>query len=163
LFRSEALKDAALAVFPSSCHTTFNGTLVEAFRDFDALRRQLIRTQRKLRVAAPTVRRELGRPRSLLVTDWSASLFDGALEPETRGFVDHDGMPPWDTWLDLIQVERSFGPCCLLSWVPAWLSDSVDLAIQADAAESLSWLAVDDHQKLDLNGWGKGWKLEEIV
>lgn len=159
VFRTEALKKAALAVFPFSCHTMFTGSMVAAFQDFDALRNRLVRqAPRRAQRNPDTVKREMQRPRSLLVTDWSASLFDGALEPETQGFIDHDGMPPWDTWLDLIQVESAFGPCCLLSWVPEWFSKKVDFAIEADAAGSLSWLMVDGDQRLHLIGWGTAWK-----
>jgi hypothetical protein len=102
--------------------------------------------------------KEISRAKSLLVTDWRRSLFDGVLSIETLGFFDEDGMPPWDTWLALLKVEESLGKHCLLSWVPSEVSDLVDMAIPIDAAMCLSWLCFGQADKLWLNGWGKHWE-----
>jgi len=151
-FRSRQLADAAQKVFPDSCHTRFSPSLVAAFDEFRRLREKL-RPVSGLTIGR--VANELRRPGSLLVTDWAASLFDGALTPDTHGFMNDDGMPPWDTWLALVDVPNVQGPACLLSWVPYWLSERIDLAIQVDAAESLSWLFIEDNLTFMLNGWGQ--------
>lgn len=158
LLRSAKLEDAARKVFPFSCHTEFNQSLVGAFEQFSELRAKKRRTPRLSHTA---VIQELRRPRALLVTDWAASLFDGSLTPETDGFIDDDAMPPWDTWLGLIEVEGSFGLSCLLSWVPCWIAPKVDFAIRADAASCLSWLLVRSDDTFRLNGWGKPWTKRE--
>ncbi|MSR56136.1 MAG: hypothetical protein EXS05_00445 [Planctomycetaceae bacterium] len=164
VFRSPELSESAQQVFPDSCHTRFSDSIVIAFNEFLARRREL--TIARPRSTLNTVfgcgpgvaTRELVRQKSLLVTDWTASLFDGALSPETEGFIDESAMPPWDTWLCLLQVSDSHGQVCLLSWVPHWLADKVDFAIRVDAAECLSWLIVGDNEELQLHGWGKCWQ-----
>jgi hypothetical protein len=155
LFRSQALQEAANKVFPFSCHTQFSQSLLEAFDHFLLVRQKM---NPKPKVSSEEVLEELRRPRSLLLTDWSASLFDGALAPETLGFINDDCMPPWDTWMALVQVGGSHGLVCLLSWVPVWLSEKVDFAIRVDAAKCLSWLVIQDHDKMFANGWGESWK-----
>lgn len=95
--------------------------------------------------------------RPIVGTDWNKSLFDGALTPETRGFIDEDGMPPWDCWLGIRPVANSVTGSCLVSWVPQWLSDEVDFGIRVDAAECLAWaeLVMDDH--IAVKQWGASW------
>ncbi|MBV7338334.1 hypothetical protein KFU94_60930 [Chloroflexi bacterium TSY] len=100
---------------------------------------------------------ELTRPKALLVTDWAKSLFDGAITPETDGFIDDDCMPPWDCWVDICNIEEAYGDLCLISWVPPLLAEKVDRGIFIDAAECMSWLVVDSMGIISLNGWGKQW------
>lgn len=156
VFRSQQLRKAANDVFPYSCHTLFSESLVTEFERFLRERSKSIPDANKM--SSEEVRQELQRRQSLLLTDWSASLFDGALTPETNGFIDDNGMPPWDTWICLLQATDSKGIACLLSWIPSWLAEKVDLAVRADAANSLSWLVVREDGKLQLHGWGKGWE-----
>jgi hypothetical protein len=40
------------------------------------------------------IAREIHRPKSVLLTDWGASLFDGAVAAETSNFIDDDCIPP---------------------------------------------------------------------
>lgn len=153
-FRSNRLMPLAKAVFPRSCHTELSNDVLVAFERFA--------DERKILVAGRTideaiVQAELSRPKSILITDWNKSLFDGALTPETRGFIDEDGMPPWDCWLGIRPVANSVTGSCLVSWVPQWLSDEVDFGIRVDAAECLSWaeFAMDDH--IAVKQWGASW------
>jgi hypothetical protein len=155
VFRSKPLQEAAHKVFPFSCHTPFSQSLVDEFDRFLRLRSQL---NPPAHVTGEDVIRELRRPRSLLLTDWSSSLFDGALVPETRGFIDDDCMPPWDTWIALVHAPDSHGLASLLSWVPHWLAEEMDFAIQMDAASCLSWAVLQEDGILLVNGWGEGWK-----
>lgn len=152
--RSETLAEAARRVFPQSCHTGWSVAVESAFREFQRER------QRILRQDAPrtdSVTSELVRSRSLLVVDWSASLFDGAVSPETAGFIDDDGMPGWDTWLTLASVASSYGKTCLICWVPRELTDRVSFGIEVDAAASMSWVTVNAvDRSLSLLGWGSG-------
>src|SRR5208282_5169560 len=75
-FRSHQLADAAKKVFPDSCHTPFGQSLVAAFDEFLHLRATLSPVSGLTVERAPN---ELRRHGSLLVTDWTGSLFDGAL------------------------------------------------------------------------------------
>jgi hypothetical protein len=154
LFRSRKLESAAKSVFPLSCATRLNESTTREFDQFLRLRADLAASQF---VSDQIVAAEVRRPMSLLVTDWSASLTDGAMTPETDGFIDEEGMPPWDTWVAFLQVEGAHGLMCLLSWVPVWMSRRVDFAIQVDAAESLSWLLVQQKGPVRINGFGKSW------
>jgi len=147
------MRNAAESVFPFSCHTVFSQSVSREFEMFVRKRTQLLEDE----VSIETTKLELRRPKSLLVMDWSASLFDGALTPETDGFLNDDAMPPWDTWITLVHAKESHGMCCLLSWVPNWLSEKVDFAISADAGECFSWLVVEARGTRTL-GWGRRWK-----
>lgn len=152
-FRSSELRVEANLVFPDSCHTPFSPQLARRFDDFLRKRAALSTTQLANRV----VLSETTRDRSLLITDWNASLFDGALTPETEGFIDEYCMPPWDTWVALVRSPGSIGEACLLSWIPPWMSDKVDFGIEVDAAECLSWLRLAGDVKPILTGWGVRW------
>lgn len=129
-FRSDRLKEYAEAVFPDSCHTPLSDGLMEKFNQFlQARHKHLL----KMQVLPEMIQAEWERPMSLLATNWSLSLFDGALEPETDGFINFDGMPPWDTWVGIFENN-------LISWVPQWMSKKINNAILIDAAESISWV-----------------------
>jgi|GEM_PF-4682311 len=154
VFRSPSLRLKAMSVFPDSCHTDYTAELEHQFAIF-------IQAKSRKTTSQPLdinlVRREVQRDGSLLITDWQASLFDGAMTPETDGFLNEDGMPPWDTWCALVKVPGSVGGVCLLSWVPKWLSEKVDFAILVDAASSLSWLKLAGNESPVLSGWGERW------
>ena len=153
MFRSPQLEQEARQVFPNSCHTPFSEEMKTAFESF-LLRRFLLGG--RVAIAPQDTLSLIRQPKTLLVTHWSASLFDGALSPETDGFLDDDAMPPWDTWMSLVPIEGSVGPYSLLSWVPPFISDDVDAAILVDAAECLSWLVIGP-DGVSLIGWGKSW------
>jgi len=100
-FRSADLESYAQQTFPESCHTPFSESVERAFKDFVNARRKLVGAELPFdeRVTA-----ELFRPKSILVVDWESSLFDGAVTPETGGFIDDDCMPGWDSWLAKVRV-----------------------------------------------------------
>ena len=153
LYRSASLKPAAKLAFPDSCHTKPSHDMFVRFNEFIAAR---VNNTLPSPDAASLVQAELHRPMALLVTDSAKSLFDGAVTPESQGFFDEDCIPPWDCWVDLIEVETSYGGWCLISWIPRSLSDRVDFSLAVDAAECMSWLrSVDD--KLEILGWGHRW------
>ena len=152
--RSKYLQEEAQIVFPESCHTIANIEFKQRYQRFNDARSMRIRN---LVLPDNLLHGELYRPKSLLVTDFSISLFDGALIPETFGFIDEDYMPPWDCWLDIVKVETSFGAFCLVSWVPEWISDKVDYSIPIDPSGCMSWLVVSSKNTLELHGWGKEW------
>lgn len=157
-FRSEALADVANRVLPESCHTKFGEATFREFANFLDSRQRLVQnTEDVSPIEEEVVQREMLRAKSLLLTDWSKSLFDGAVAPETNEFINDDCIPPWDTWIELVRVEDACGPCCLVSWVPHWLSEEMELGILADAAECLSWVTVDKMGRLARNGWGERW------
>lgn len=153
-FRSPDLRAAAAAVFPDSCHTEYSNHLSDAFHQFLETRKHLVSV---LQWKSEDGIEEVQRPKSLLLTDWRKSLFDSVLSAETDGFIDDDGMPPWDTWVALAQVNGSIGGYCLASWVPPEFSDVVNACIEVDAAECLSWLRIDRMGRVLLNGWGEPW------
>jgi len=185
--RSSALADSANAVFPQSCWSQAGAEMERHFHAFTEARRQRVgamlhfqaqrrqerhpprplagsrsdgiladvtRVQESFRQAAHS---RVMEPRALLLTDWRASLHDGALEPPTDGFFDSNGMPGWDVWLGLVSVPDSVGQLCLLSWIPSELREQVDDAVQIDAAESLAWCVAESPSKLVLLPWGQRW------
>lgn len=152
-FRSAELAEAARRVLPQSCHTLPSPIVVESFDSFGRRRQELLG---EASIGPDVLIRECRRTGSLLVTDWAASLFDGAVSPETHGFIDDDCIPPWDTWLGLIRAPGAVGELCLLSWVPKPLSQNVNLGVRVDAAECLSWLSVEE-EATRLLGWGRGY------
>ena len=152
VWRRPELQEVAKCVFPESCHTQFTPTVEQNFKLFLEQRHSITGA---ILIAQERVLHELHRDGAILATDWEASLFDGAVTPETDGFIDDDCMPPWDTWLALTELPGSYGKRCLLSWVPIWLTGQVDFGIQVDAASCMSWLSIDDLGTAHLLGWGK--------
>lgn len=153
-FRNANLSMAARVVFPDSCHTVISDQLRIRFDAFVATRDAIALHNA---MSSEWLQFELSRPKAFLVTDFAKSLFDGAVTPETDGFIDDDCMPPWDCWIDLLEVTNSYGHTCLVSWIPEWLSEKVDFGILVDAAECMSWLRVDSNLNYSLVGWGKRW------
>lgn len=151
--RSKELALPASIVFPDSCRTPPGSEVSAAFDDFLKTRSSLVARSNLFDPTARQSRDESRRDRSLLLMNWSGSLYDGAVEPETNGFLDLDGMPPWDSWLMLVYPSPSHS-MCLLSWVPSWASEDVGRSITIDAAECYSWV-LPTRSKLILNGWGK--------
>jgi hypothetical protein len=91
-----------------------------------------------------------------MLFNWRASLFDGALQYESKGFFDDNGLPPWDTWCGILQVASAEIVYALVSYVPPTMSDLVSKAVNADASESLSWLQFDENEVAFIVGWGIG-------
>jgi hypothetical protein len=151
-FRSENLKPYAQKTFPESCHTGFCESVERAFDDFVKGRRKLVGGELPSDELAAA---ELYRPKSILVVDWASSLFDGAVTPETDGFIDDDCMPGWDSWLALGEVPSSYGKKCLICWVPPELSEKVNFGVEVDAASCMSWLSVNENGEISLAGWGR--------
>jgi hypothetical protein len=155
VFRRKELESAANLVLPESVHTDWSPEVRHAFESFLDVR---IEALDHPRIGDRVVHEELLRPEALLICDWQASLFDGAMTPLTDGFINGDGLPPWDTWIGLVQCpDAPVGPCCLLSWVPRWMADGVDSAITIDAARCLSWGRFDNNHHIQVVGWGKSW------
>jgi hypothetical protein len=63
------------------------------------------------------------------------SLFHGRSPPECDGFIDADEIPPWGSWIILVDEM-------LLSWVPAVMVAGVDSAIRCNPEESIRWASV---------------------
>ncbi len=150
-FRSDYLKTQANKAFPKSCHTTYSELVQQGVQGLLDARRG--RVEGKL-VTSDEVDKELHRSNSLLVVDWESSLFDGAVTPETDGFIDDYCMPGWDSWLGLAEADSSHGEKCLVCWVPEHLSARVNFGIEVDAASCMSWLRHSEVGKLELIGWG---------
>ena len=60
------------------------------------------------------------------------SLFDGAAEAETNGFIDDTNTPPWDSWICMLEE-------LLVSWVPPMMVYDVQTAIMCNAEECIAW------------------------
>jgi len=148
-FRSDSLATLAAAVFPESCHTPYSPDLTYRFARFTAERERLVGSNSIDPVS------EYNRQRSLLLVNWQSSLFDGAVVPETRGFIDDDYIPAWDTWLSIVRIETDYGTHGLLCWIPESLADNVDMAIRVDPASCLTWCET-RQTMLKHRSWGKG-------
>jgi len=135
---------------------------VAAFDRFVQARRQLLAGRATSTVLSDEeVEQELARPRTLLLTDWQATVWDGASAFVSAGFVDLHDVPGWDTWLALIELPdlaSADGPTglCLVSSVPIWASELVEKAISFNPVACISWgtlSATGIHPK----GWGLSW------
>jgi hypothetical protein len=150
-FRSNSLAEKAREVFPESCHTPHSESVISAFQKLLNARHSLPKAELP---PEERIEAELHRQGSVLVVDWSKSLFDGAITPETDGFIDDDCMPGWDSWISLAQVPSSYGKACLICWVPDNLTRKVNFGIEVDAASCMSWLNV-QRDRVRLTGWGE--------
>ena len=153
IYRNAELEPAATSVLPDSCHTKPSHDLFVRFDEFVSAR---LEKTSHLAVPEAIVQAELLRPKALLLTDFAKSLFDGSVAPETNGFINNDCIPPWDCWVDFLEVDTSYGGLCLVSWIPPSLSEQVDFSINVDAAECMSWLK-HVNGRLEVFGWGQGW------
>jgi hypothetical protein len=73
----------------------------------------------------------------LLIYEPDVNLCHGLEEEETRGFVDHDNTPPWDTWVAYVcEGGRSY----LLNWVPGEFVSLVSKGIDISPEQSFRWL-----------------------
>lgn len=147
-FRSDSLSKLAAAVFPESCHTPFSPELLQHFERFTTERQRIAGN------IAINTESEYHRDQSLLIVNWRSSLFDGAVVPETRGFIDEDYIPGWDMWLSIVPIQAECDTHGLICWVPQSLADDVDSAIRVDPASCLAWCYTASQQLYHLP-WGK--------
>ena len=148
-FRSDSLSTFAAAVLPESCHTPFSPELLRHFQRFTTERERLASN------VAITTESEFHRDQSLLIVNWRPSLFDGAVVPETRGFINEAYIPGRDTWLSIVPIHSEYGTHGLICWIPESLADDVDSAVRVDPASCLAWCYTKD-QRLRHHPWGKG-------
>ncbi len=65
------------------------------------------------------------------------NLAHGLEESETRGYVDIDNIPPWDTWIDyVVETNANY----LLSWVPEQFVTLVTAGIAVSPEECFCFL-----------------------
>ena len=81
----------------------------------------------------------------LLACDPGMSISDGASELESKGFIDAEDLPGWDTWVAFVTDGRdaSRRPGTggwLVAWVPIEFAESVERAIEVNAVEGVRWL-----------------------
>ncbi len=133
----------------------------DTFTEFALARRRLIaaRSDRR-RLSEDEVEFELRRSQALLVTDWQMGLGSGS-GLASKGFLDLDDIPPWDTWLGLVDVpESGYGTNrCLLSWVPWWAAELVDEAVYVNAYGCLAWGHASE-EGITVRRWGERWNGE---
>lgn len=162
VFRSEELKEAAQQTLSNigGYGFTLLPSANEGILNLINLRRNLLK---KLNVKGKTftremIKKELSRPQALFLTDLAGLLFDGAAEPASNGFIDERDIPPWDTWIALVEIPQSIGNKCLLSWVPPWGKDLIQGALFAQAVDNLSWGLYIPNIGITSIGWGKTWQ-----
>jgi hypothetical protein len=168
-FRSSQFAEAATAVFPNSGYTNSTPSMDTAFTRFLELRHHAVESNQCDRLPSADLQDELRRPMALLLTDWQSALFDGSVSHETHGFMgqalehttgelvtDHY-FPPWDTWLALVNATKEPPNRSLLSWVPHWLSQSIDRSIAMEVTACLAWCEVSRKRLIYNYGWGETW------
>ncbi|MEF2277721.1 hypothetical protein V3W47_05365 [Deinococcus sp. YIM 134068] len=129
----------------------------ELERFFD-LRRQLL-GQAPDEQTFTFARRELARPRALLIVDPDSSLSDGAARVASSGYIDDNNIPPWDTWLMVVPpLLASSGSSGLLCWVPEWAADLINEGIYVNPEACLSWAEMQG-ETLTFLGWGEEWRV----
>jgi hypothetical protein len=118
--------------------------LIETFPRLVALRRESLERSGVARPPKEAILHEWRRPRSLLLFSPSSTLSDAAAWVASRGFLDGQNAPPWDSWLALADVPRSVEGQCLLSWVPEWARDLVDRGIAVNPEQCIAWAEVSE-------------------
>lgn len=96
--------------------------------------------------AAPAQDLTAGR---LMVFDPDRDLWDGAARDASRGFLDADNTPPWDTWLLYVVEDEGarviVGPnfdlwrSYLVSWVPPEFTDEAGDGIAVNPEQCVLW------------------------
>lgn len=77
----------------------------------------------------------------LLVYVYDSNLFHGLEMVESRGYVDVNNTPPWDTWVAYIfEPKINY----LVSWVPPAFIESVNAAISVNPEECILWIDEED-------------------
>ncbi|MFM7075882.1 MAG: hypothetical protein ACKO3G_07435 [Planctomycetaceae bacterium] len=141
------MEAVAANLFPESCHSRFTTAMLRRMDDLHERRIDILADRRELVI-------DLESGGRLLLVNWSESLFDGAGAVVTRGFLDDDGMPGWDTWVRIVRLDRAEGTYGLVCWVPPGLVASVDDAMRVDPARCMTWLEPDRDGVLTISGWG---------
>ncbi|AFZ67771.1 hypothetical protein [Deinococcus peraridilitoris] len=158
-----ALRSALLAQAAECLTTRFHHWSEGGDEEFDSFleaRRTVVRE--KVAGDWEAAEAELSRPRSLLVADPAASIFDGAAQAASQGYLDFNNIPPWDTWLmTLPPVQDSSGQALLLCWVPRWAEDFVNFGIAVEPVQCLSWASLIDGA-VQLRGWGQEWDPQPV-
>ena len=74
----------------------------------------------------------------ILVYEPDMNIFDGLSEAETKGYVDVNDCPPWDTWVGYIaSVETRW----VLSWVPSTAISLVNEGAEVNCTDCFYWLS----------------------
>ncbi len=153
--RSSDLASVAALVFPAQSGSNLETARVR-IHDFVQLCKSLTESRnRRTLFRISDAEQETNRAQSLLLFVPAWSLFDGAANPVSDGFIDDEYFPPWDTWLTMIPCSGGQGNG-LLTWVPEWASPLVNGAIQVDPANCLCWVRSED-DRLKEHEWGKPW------
>ncbi len=112
-----------------------------SFDTFIIARRRLIIERNSMVVSNELIEQELRREHAILITHWNETLSDGSGSVESRGFLDFHNVPPWDTWIGILQpdvTQKRFDS--LLSWVPHWAEELINDAIINVPERCLEWL-----------------------
>ena len=56
----------------------------------------------------------------------------------TKGFLDDNDTPPWDTWVDVVESKND-GIRFLVSWVPQPFEAIIQMAVESEAVGMLFW------------------------
>jgi hypothetical protein len=71
------------------------------------------------------------------------NLCDGAAEAESRGYLDVENCPPWETWVALVEdtsTQDSDVRRVLISWVPNVFVPNVSAGIRVNPEDCIVWL-----------------------
>jgi hypothetical protein len=99
---------------------------------------RLIGCPREVLAAVPARSLEGGR---LLVHEPDMDLACGAAEASSRGFFDIHNVPPWDTWVAMVQdSEGEERVPYLVSWVPPQFLDLAQRGIEVNPESCINWL-----------------------
>lgn len=73
-----------------------------------------------------------------------ANLCDGAAELESKGFLDVENAPPWDTWVglgvDAVNSRIGGYETYLVAWVPPQFIEYVSAGIRVNPEKCIAWL-----------------------
>ena len=74
----------------------------------------------------------------ILVYEPDMNIFDGISEEETKGYVDVNDCPPWDTWVGYV---ASGDIRWVLSWVPSAAVSLINEGAEVNCTDCFYWLS----------------------
>ena len=84
---------------------------------------------------------ETWRGGRLLICYPERSVWDGAAEPVSEGFIDEDDMPPWDTWCYYGTENETHIVPFIVAWVPPEFINLAQKAVDYNPVASIKWAA----------------------
>lgn len=136
-----SLRTRALWPAPIVGQTATDVFVHETLEQRDRIVRELVEARRKRLKHWPLTRGSRGGGRLAL---WcpDQSIADGSAELESRGYLDANDGPPWDTWVATFPAEDLTS--IVVAWVPPLAYADANAGIDATPTTAVRWLWMHD-------------------